>query len=124
MAAVRNLDSTGCGEEATMADPGKQWWTMADIADHWGVQLGTVWDYRNQTRHPRKPGLAPKLPPEDDMIGRTPVWRPATVLRFQRPGQGRGGGPRRDGDSTAVAGQRRSSPSGRRERLARLKPRT
>ena len=79
-----------------MADPLKEWWTMADIADHWGVQPGTIWDYRYQTLHPRNPGQAPKLPAEDDTIGRIPVWRPQTVIRFERPGRGRGGGPKRD----------------------------
>lgn len=86
-----------------MADPGKQWWTMADIADHWRLPVGTVWDYRYQTRHPRKPGAAAKLPPEDDVIGRTPVWHPQTILNFKRPGQGHGGGPKR-GRSGAAAG--------------------
>ena len=79
-----------------MADPLKEWWTMADIADHWGVELGTIWDYRYQTNHPKTPGQAPKLPTEDDTIGRTPVWRPRTIIGFERPGQGHGGGPKRD----------------------------
>jgi hypothetical protein len=79
-----------------VADPLKEWWTMADIADHWGVELGTIWDYRYQTNHPKTPGQAPKLPTEDDTIGRTPVWRPQTIIGFERPGQGHGGGPKPD----------------------------
>jgi hypothetical protein len=79
-----------------VADPLKEWWTMADIADHWGVELGTIWDYRYQTNHPKTHRQAPKLPTEDDTIGRTPVWRPQTIIGFERPGQGHGGGPKRD----------------------------
>jgi hypothetical protein len=79
-----------------LADPRAQWWTMADIAAYWEVKPGTVWDYRYQTLHPR-PGQAAKLPPHDDMIGRTPVWRPRTITGFKRPGRGHGGGPKPGG---------------------------
>lgn len=90
-----------------MADPDAEWWTMADIAEHWGVEPGTIQDYRNQTRHPRRPGQAAKLPPEDDKFGRTPVWRPGTILGFKRPGRGRGGGRKSRGQEP---GQPGSSP--------------
>jgi hypothetical protein len=98
---------------AQMADPHKQladslaeWWTMADIAAYWHVEPGTVWDYRYQTLHPRRPGQAAKLPPEDDTIGRTPVWHPRTIIDFERPGRGHGGGPKaRRTESAAGAAQ-------------------
>ena len=91
-AAVHNRCGTVHGEEAAMADPDAEWWTMADIAEHWGVEPGTIQDYRNQTRHPRRDGQAAKLPPEDSKFGRTPVWRPETIISFKRPGRGHGGG--------------------------------
>jgi hypothetical protein len=76
------------------ADPLAEWWTIADIARYWRVKPGTIWDYRYQTRH-AKPGQAPKLPTEDDQFGRTPVWHPKTIIGFERPGRGHGGGPKR-----------------------------
>jgi hypothetical protein len=91
-----------------LADPHAEWWTMADIAAHWNIELGTVWDYRYQTEHPRRPGQAAKLPPEDDTFGRTPVWRPRTIIDFKRPGRGRGGGPK-PGRTESAAGAARSS---------------
>ncbi|MDH2425767.1 hypothetical protein [Sphaerisporangium sp. TRM90804] len=63
------------------------WWTMADIAEHLGLRVRSVRTYRT----------AGILPREDHMFGRTPVWRPATITGWQRPGQGAGGGrPRKD----------------------------
>ena len=75
-----------------LADPHAEWWTMADIAAYWNVKPRTVWDYRYQTLHPRRPGQAAKLPPEDDTFGPIPVWRPQAIIDFERPGRGRGGG--------------------------------
>ena len=88
---------------------------MADIADYWDVEPGTIWDYRYQTLHPRKPGQAPKLPTEDDTHGRTPVWRPQTVIGFERPGRGRGGGPkhnRTENQGPAGADMSQGNPPG------------
>jgi hypothetical protein len=66
-------------------DPGADWWTMDDIAAYLGVKVASVRRYRAR---PRERG---GLPPEDRMIGRTPVWRPATIIRWhehERRGQG------------------------------------
>lgn len=68
--------------------------TMQDIADRLGIDRASVQKYRTRG----------ELPPADQMIGRTPVWRPATVERWIRrrpgaPGQGRGRRPGRDGAS-------------------------
>lgn len=63
-----------------LADPDADWWTMEDIAAYWKVTLKTVHGYRWR-------GLG-QLPPEDGKVGRTPVWRPATVIEFKRPGRG------------------------------------
>jgi len=77
---------------------------MPDIADYLGVKLPTVHTYRirgQKLRQRQADGedLAPEqllvgLPPEDAMMGRTPVWRPGTIVEWKkrRRGQGRGGG--------------------------------
>lgn len=62
------------------ADPEAEYWTVADIAEHWGVTPQTIRTYRSRGRG--------ELPPEDAIFGRSPVWRPATILEFQRPGRG------------------------------------
>lgn len=62
------------------ADPEADFWTIEDVAVHWGVKPETVRSYRS-----RKKG---ELPEADRMVGRTPVWRPATIVAFQRPGRG------------------------------------
>ncbi|WP_258039616.1 AlpA family transcriptional regulator [Streptomyces sp. SM1] len=63
-----------------MADPAADYWTIADVADHWGVSAQTIRSYRSRGRG--------ELPPADRMFGRSPAWRPATILGFQRIGQG------------------------------------
>ncbi|MBE1557632.1 hypothetical protein [Nonomuraea africana] len=74
-------------------DMDADYWTMADIADYLEVKLRTVHTYRQR----RKDGDPNGLPPEDKMIGRTPVWKPATITSWPRPGRGAGGGrPRKD----------------------------
>jgi hypothetical protein len=70
--------ATSTGED--MADPDADYWTVADIADHWGVTAQTVRTYRSRKRG--------ELPEPDNIFGRSPVWRPATIIDFQRPGQG------------------------------------
>lgn len=90
-----------------VADLDADYWTMADIAEHLGVKLRSVHTYRlrgQQLRERQVAGedlspeqLAAGLPAEDKMIGRTPVWRPATIASWKRPGHGAGGGrPRKD----------------------------
>jgi hypothetical protein len=63
-----------------MPDPTADYWTIDDVADYWGVKPQTVRAYRARGRG--------ELPKEDRMIGRTPVWRPKTIIEFQRPGSG------------------------------------
>jgi hypothetical protein len=63
-----------------VADPEADYWTIADVADHWGVSEQTIRAYRSRRRG--------ELPPPDRTYGRSPVWRPATITGFQRLGQG------------------------------------
>lgn len=74
-------------------DPDADYWTMADIAEYLGVKLRSVHTYRLRGQKGEPGGL----PQEDKVLGRTPVWKPATILGWERPGQGAGGGrPRKD----------------------------
>ncbi len=54
--------------------------TAQEIADRFGWKLETVHRYRHNGT----------LPPPDRMFGRTPVWKPATIDRWDagRPGRG------------------------------------
>lgn len=63
-----------------MADPNAEYWTITEIAEHWGVKESTVYSYRSRKRG--------ELPEPDHKYGRTPLWRPATIIGFERPGQG------------------------------------
>jgi hypothetical protein len=63
-----------------MADPNAEYWTIPDIAEHWGISAQTIRSYRSRGRG--------ELPPEDAKFGRTPAWKPRTILEFQRPGKG------------------------------------
>lgn len=63
-----------------MADPNAEYWTVAEIAEHWGVKEQTVRSYRSRKRG--------ELPEPDRIYGRTPLWKPATIIGFVRPGQG------------------------------------
>lgn len=72
-------------KDAQAADPAADWWTMDDIAAHLGVKPTSIRRYR--ARPLDKGGL----PREDRMIGRTPVWKPVTVITWnetERRGQG------------------------------------
>jgi len=68
------------GTMTLMADPNVDYWTVADVADHWGVTPQTIRTYRSRKRG--------ELPEPDRMFGRSPVWKPSTIIEFQRPGQG------------------------------------
>ncbi|WP_435108103.1 hypothetical protein [Nocardiopsis synnemataformans] len=68
-------------EETSQPDPDAEYWTINDIAAYWGIKPQTVRWYRA-----RPNGY---LPPQDDYFGRTPVWKPKTVIDFQRAGQGK-----------------------------------
>jgi hypothetical protein len=63
-----------------MADPNADYWTVNDIAEYWGVTTQTVRTYRSRKRG--------ELPEPDRIFGRSPVWKPATIINFVRPGQG------------------------------------
>lgn len=63
-----------------MADPNADYWTIADVASHWGVSEQTIRAYRSRGRG--------ELPPADKTFGRSPVWKPATIVGFPRLGQG------------------------------------
>jgi hypothetical protein len=77
-AALDFVYATSTGED--MADPNADYWTVADIADHWGVTPQTVRTYRSRKRG--------ELPEPDKVFGRSPVWKPSTIIGFVRPGQG------------------------------------
>jgi hypothetical protein len=64
----------------TMPDPNADYWTITDVAEHWGVSPQTVRTYRSRKRG--------ELPEPDQVFGRSPVWKPATIIGFERPGQG------------------------------------
>ncbi|MFE5368172.1 helix-turn-helix transcriptional regulator [Streptomyces mirabilis] len=63
-----------------MPDPNAEYWTVAEIAEHWGVKEQTVRSYRSRKRG--------ELPDPDRIYGRTPLWKPVTIINFVRPGQG------------------------------------
>ena len=64
----------------TMADPNTDYWTTADVAEYWDVTVQTIRTYRSRKRG--------ELPEPDRIFGRSPAWKPATIINFQRPGQG------------------------------------
>lgn len=61
-------------------DPSADYWDMRDIAAYWGVTYETVRTYRARGRG--------ELPPHDHTFGRSPVWRPDTIIKHPRPGRG------------------------------------
>jgi len=71
-------------------DADADWWVTADVAAYLGVTTTTVASYRHRQQ----------MPDPDRVIGRTPVWRPATIIEWHelRPGHGgrRPNRPRRD----------------------------
>jgi hypothetical protein len=72
-----------------MPDPYAEWWTLADVAAYLDVKPETAQSYRHRK--------FPKGLPEAHKIGRTPVWRPERIIRWneaERPGRGAGGGPK------------------------------
>lgn len=68
-------------DDLPLADPAKTWWTIADVAAHYGVKPQTIRVYRTV------PG---KLPDPDETINRSPLWKPATIQGWKIPGPGRG----------------------------------
>lgn len=63
-----------------MPDPEAEFWTIKDVAAHFGIKPQTIRVYRTQG----------KLPKEDNRFGTSPVWRPATIVAWTIPGPGRG----------------------------------
>lgn len=61
-------------------DPDADYWSIEDVAAFLGVSAATVRTYRSRDRG--------ELPPEDKKFGRSPVWKPATIIGFSRLGQG------------------------------------
>lgn len=57
-----------------------EWWTTAEVAAHLGVAVSTISAYRNRGQ----------MPAPDRKIGRTQLWRPQTIIDWQRarPGSG------------------------------------
>lgn len=62
------------------ADPADDYWTIDNVAAYWKVAPQTIRTYRSRKRG--------ELPEPDRMFGRSPVWRPKTIMEFKRPGQG------------------------------------
>ncbi|GII88255.1 hypothetical protein Ssi03_62450 [Sphaerisporangium siamense] len=88
-------DDAGAEPTRRLADPQAEWWTTEDVAAYLDVAQTTVWVYRQRG----KKGDASGLPDEDELVVRTPRWRPNTIIVWakNRPGRGTGGGrPRKD----------------------------
>lgn len=72
-------------DKENLADPAADWWTIDDVAAYLGVKPESARRYRGR---PLERG---GLPAEDRMFGRTPAWKPQTVITWnegQRAGQG------------------------------------
>lgn len=54
-------------------DPTKDWWITKDVAAYLGVKMGTVSSYRKREQ----------MPPPDQTVGRTHMWRPKTIMRWR-----------------------------------------
>jgi 8-oxo-dGTP pyrophosphatase MutT (NUDIX family) len=55
-------------------DPAAEWWTTSEVAAHLGVMIGTVSSYRQRGQ----------MPSPDKTLGRTHLWKPQTILDWQR----------------------------------------
>jgi len=64
-------------------DLGAEWWTATDVAAYLGVSRHTVSSYRSRRQ----------MPEPDQLIGRTPVWRPARIAEWHAKRPGHGGRP-------------------------------
>lgn len=60
-------------------DPAAAWWTVTDVAAYLRVKPDTVSGYKTRRQ----------MPEPDEQVGRTPVWRPATIIEW-RPRTARG----------------------------------
>ena len=50
-----------------------EWWTTSEVAAYLGLRIGTVSSYRQREQ----------MPPPDKTLGRTHLWRPATITNWQ-----------------------------------------
>ncbi|MEV8636532.1 hypothetical protein AB0395_33280 [Streptosporangium sp. NPDC051023] len=64
------------------------YWTMADIAEYLGARLCSVRTYRLRGQKGKPGGLSQG----GKLLGRTAVWEPTAILRWERPRQGASGG--------------------------------
>ena len=64
-------------------NPGAEWWTTSDVAAYLRVRVATVSTYR----------VRGQMPPPEQTVGRTHMWRPAAVIAWHetRPRPGVGG---------------------------------
>ncbi len=72
----------------------QEWWTTTDVANFLGVQIGTVSAYRKRQQ----------MPAPEQTLGRTHLWRPATIRNWQATRHGAAG-------STPIAAPSRTDPS-------------
>ena len=68
-------DATQPGPDAALG-----WWTTLEVAEHCGISRESVRAYVSR-------GI---LPPPDAKVGRTPTWRPQTIITAHASRRGRG----------------------------------
>ena len=70
--------------------------TLADIAERIGVGIDSIRVYHQRATKNRRDGnpRPGDLPPPYRVVGRSPVWKLQTIIRWEakRPGRGVGGG--------------------------------
>jgi hypothetical protein len=73
--------------------------TLTEIAERINVGVDSIRVYHQRATKNRKDGTPRPgdLPPPDQSFGRSPVWKLATIIRWEqnRPGRGVGGGRKR-----------------------------
>lgn len=78
--------------------PATDWQTLADFAAEMGWAIKTARNRHHEANRNRANNqVGPHdMPAPDHIIGRTPLWKPATISAYKkaRPGQGAGGGPK------------------------------
>ncbi len=84
------------GSRNMMGMAASKFLTMQDIADRIGIGYRSLRNYHQVAERRRRDDASRPgdMPPPDEVFGRTPVWREATVERWikRRPGKGVGGG--------------------------------
>ncbi len=64
-------------------DPTADWWVPEDVAAYLDVTANTVASYKARGQ----------MPEPDRLFGRTPAWRPATIIEWHERRPGHGGRP-------------------------------